>query len=46
MLEAPPAPPPERLIDRLRLAIPGLEAETRIEKDKARELQAKVNDLF
>jgi tetratricopeptide (TPR) repeat protein len=27
-------------------AIPGLEPETRIEKDKARELQAKVNDLF
>ena len=27
-------------------AIPGLEAETGIEKDKARELQAKVNDLF
>jgi tetratricopeptide (TPR) repeat protein len=27
-------------------AIPGLEPETRIEKDKARELQAKANDLF
>src|SRR5688572_15236653 len=27
-------------------AIAGLEAETRIEKDKARELQAKANDLF
>jgi hypothetical protein len=27
-------------------AIPELEAETRIEKEKARELQAKVNDLF
>jgi tetratricopeptide (TPR) repeat protein len=27
-------------------AIPGLEPETRIEKDKARELQAKANELF
>lgn len=27
-------------------AVPGLEAETRVEKDKARELQAKANDLF